>query len=249
MRVLLTLAVVASLVIGGLIFFMLHGDAEQASSRADVEPEVASEHPRKENRRETRWKRSDRPVPKAIVRERKIESLGPEPTDKQVLELGKEFHDKWYSDRERLGPDRHRQMEKLWFEGRRPRGSPDAIAKLEKILEEFPDTNRAGCAAYELGQHYIRNRSLALDKRRKMAEHYWLLVDQRYRDSLCEYNAPAGGMSKLALVNCIYRYTDPAMARRLLEEIIEKHKGETDHLGQPLELVARRMLEQLDARR
>ncbi|RME25412.1 MAG: hypothetical protein D6806_07885 [Deltaproteobacteria bacterium] len=245
----MALAGAALLVIGGLIVFMLHGDAAQPVVERNHEVEPTSDRNQQAKSPAKRIRRPGRPQPKSITREQKLESLGSEPSEKQVLELGKEFHQKWYADRERLGPERHKQMERLWWEGRRPRGSPESIAKLEKLLEEYPDTNRAGCAAYELGQHYVRNRALPLDKRRKMAEHYWLLVDERYRDSLCEYNAPADGLAKLALVNWVYRYTDPAMARRLLEEIIEKHKGETDHLGQPLEQVARRMLQQLDNQR
>jgi hypothetical protein len=136
-------------------------------------------------------------------------------------------------------------MEQLWFQGRRPRGDPEAIEKLEKILKEYPDTNRAGCAAFELGHHYIRNRSLNLADRRKKAEEYWHLVDERYRDNLCEYNSHPAALSKLAMATWVYRYTDPAAARRLLEEVINKHTGETDHLGQPLEETASRLLEQI----
>ena len=74
---------------------------------------------------------------------------------------------------------------------------------------------------------------------------YWHKVEQSYAGSLCEYNAPAAGMSKLALATWVYRSTDPSMARRLLEEVISKHEGETDHLGRPLGATAKRILERL----
>ncbi len=118
-----------------------------------------------------------------------------------------------------LGPERHREMEQLWLEGRRPRGDPQAIARLEKLLVDFPDTNRAGCAAYELGHHYLRNRQLNEQERRSQAEYYWRMIDERYRDTLCEYNAPADAMAKYSLVNWIYRSTDQALARRLLKRV------------------------------
>ncbi len=168
------------------------------------------------------------------------------PVDENTVQsFGQEFEHKWYEDRRRLGKDRHKEMEKLWFKGRRPRGDPKAMANLEKLLEEFPDTNRAGCAAFELGHHYMRSRSLPLEERRKKAEKYWTMVEERYPDTLCEYNAPAMGLSMLALANWVYKDKDPGMARRLLEELIEKHKGETDHLGRPLEKSAKRLLESL----
>ena len=166
-----------------------------------------------------------------------------EPLDAEAVQrFGQAFEKKWLADRERLGAERHREMERLWFEGRRPRGDPEAVAKLEHLLEEFPDTNRAGCAAMELGHHAMRSRTLALDARRERAQRYWHLVEQRYDDTLCEYNAPAAGMSKLALATWVYRHTDTAMARRLLEEVLRGHQGETDHLGRPLEVSAKRVL-------
>jgi hypothetical protein len=166
-----------------------------------------------------------------------------QPLDAEAVQrFGQAFEKKWLADRERLGAERHREMERLWFEGRRPRGDPEAVAKLERLLEEFPDTNRAGCAAMELGHHAIRSRTLDLEARRERAQRYWHLVEQRYDDTLCEYNAPAAGMSKLALATWVYRHTDPAMARRLLEEVVRQHQGETDHLGRPLEVSAKRVL-------
>lgn len=47
-------------------------------------------------------------------------------------------------------------------------------------------------------------------------------------------------MSKLA--TWVYRHSDPAMARRLLEELVREHQGETDHLGRPLAVSAKRVL-------
>jgi hypothetical protein len=167
-------------------------------------------------------------------------------TEQTIKTFGQEFEQKWYNDRERLGIDQHREMEKLWFAGRRPRGDPQAIARLEKLLIDYPDTNRAGCAAYELGHHYLRNHQLDDQERRRRAETYWRLVDERYPDTLCEYNAPANALSKLSLVTWIYRYTDQALARRLLEELKTKHAGETDHLGQPIDVLAEHMLEVMD---
>jgi len=186
----------------------------------------------------------ERPKPEPKPRPPKDDRQGPL-TEDTVQKFGQEFEQRWRQDRERLGAERHKEMERLWFEGRRPRGDPAAIEKLEKLLQEFPDTNRAGCAAMELGHHYMRDRELSLQQRREKAAEYWNMVEQRYSDVLCEYNAPAAGMSKLALATWVYRTTDPAMARRLLEEVVEKHQGETDHLGRPLAATAKRILERL----
>ena len=166
-------------------------------------------------------------------------------TEGNVLSFGQEFERKWHDDKERLGKERHEQMEKLWFEGRRPRGDPESIEKLERLVHDYPDTNRAGCAAMELGHHYLRNRTIDLQARREKAAEYWHDVERRHADTLCEYNAPAAGLSKLALATWIYRQSDPGLARRLAQEIIDKHQGETDHLGRPLEVSAQRLLKSL----
>ena len=52
-------------------------------------------------------------------------------------------------------------------------------------------------------------------------------------------------MSKLALATWVYRKDDPGKARRLLEDILKNHEGETDHLGQPLSVAAKRLLDLL----
>ncbi len=174
------------------------------------------------------------------------DQAGENPNEKNIEKFGQEFEQKWYKDRELLGPERHREMEQLWLEGRRPRGDPQAIERLEKLLVDYPDTNRAGCAAYELGYHYLRNRQLDEQEGRSRAEYYWRMIDDRYRDTLCEYNEPADAMAKYSLVSWIYRYTDQALARRSLNELITQNQGETDHLGQPIDLLAKHMLEIMD---
>lgn len=165
--------------------------------------------------------------------------------DTTIQKFGQEFEQNWRKDRDRLGAEKHKEMEQLWFEGRRPRGDPASIEKLEQILERYPETNRAGCAAMELGHHYMRSRDLPMEERRKKASDSWHRVENRYSEVLCEYNAPAAGMSKLALATWVYRSTDPAQARRLLQEVLDEHQGETDHLGRPLGATAKRILERL----
>ncbi len=245
MRLYLLLGVLSVLVMGGLVaLVLLSGETRPAPADATRPAGPEKAPPQKVPPR-------FRPelVQYALGDEKKREALlsaaGPDADDKKILEFGQEFHDKWYQDRERLGRERHHDMEKLWFEGRRPRGEPKAIDKLEKLLEQYPDTNRAGCAAYELGQHYLKDARLPLAERRQKAEQYFRLTDERYDDTLCEFNQPAASMSRLALATWVYRYTDRALARRMLEEVIEREKGHTDHLGQPLDQVARKLLEQI----
>jgi hypothetical protein len=244
MRVLLYIGGLAVVVVGVLIALVLTGGEDEEVSAPAVSAPPADTQPAKRRYRPSDGTR--RAMAKALSqdREKEIEEAG-ELNEKNIMHFGGEFEKKWHEDKEKLGRDRHKEMERLWFQGRRPRGNPESIEKLEKIIEEYPDTNRAACAAFELGHHYIRNRSTTLDQRRKQAEKYWRMVDERYSDSLCEYNAHPAALSKLARAAWVYRYTDPAQARRLLEEVVEKHAGETDHLGQPLENTANRLLDQL----
>jgi tetratricopeptide (TPR) repeat protein len=232
----------ASVVLIVVLALVLLFEGEQQPPPATQEPEpsqdLAKPPPAPRYRPDLAWQalseqERDRLIEKAVV----------EGQEEQLLELGREFHDKWHEDRRRLGTERHIEMEKLWFQGRRPRGRGDSIAKLEKILQDFPDTNRAGCAAYELGHHYLKNNALSADERLRRAEEYFRLAEERYRDSLCEFNAAAAPLARLALAVWIYKSSNPALARRLLEQVISQDGDKTDHLGQSLGEVARRLLE------
>jgi len=243
MRALVIVGCLGVLLVAGLIAFMLTGD--DPGPKYTPPPPVVNEKPNKPVKPVRRYPQQAPSSNKMTdeAREKRMTAMDEEVDGKAVMQFGKEFHDKWYKDREQLGEERHKEMEKLWFAGRRPRGKAESIEQLEKLLEEYPDTNRAGCAAFELGHHYMRDRNLDLKQRRAKAEKYWHLTEERYSDSLCEYNAQPAAMSKMAMATWVYRSTDPARAKRLLQEVIEKHKGQTDHLGQPLEVTAKRMLE------
>ncbi|MBN2498528.1 MAG: hypothetical protein JXR96_28310 [Deltaproteobacteria bacterium] len=243
MRWLLVLAGLAAVAVGLMIFLVVDSGPEPQTRPAPALPAAQPEEPGDSG--PVRRYAPD-PVHDAKAPRHKKRPEAKAPLDEKTVEhFGQEFERKWYADRERLGRERHAEMEELWFKGRRPRGTRASIERLEKILADFPDTNRAGCAALELGHHYLRNRDLDAQARRKKAEEYWHMAEQRYRDTLCEYNAPAAGLAKVALASWVYRSSDPAMARRVLEEVIAEHKGETDHLGKPLEETARRLLESL----
>jgi hypothetical protein len=243
MRVLLYVGGLAVVLVGVLIALVLTGDDEGDSAPAVSAPVVSEPQPR----RYRPSAESRRAMAKALSgkeREKGMDEAG-ELNEKNIMHFGGEFEKKWHEDKKKLGREQHKEMERLWFQGRRPRGNPESMEKLEKIIEEYPDTNRAACAAFELGHHYIRSRSMPPDDRRKKAEGYWRMVNERYSDSLCEYNAHPAALSKVAMAAWVYRYTDPARARRMLEEVVEKHAGETDHLGQPLENTANRLLDQI----
>jgi hypothetical protein len=244
MRVLLYIGGLAVVLVGVLIALVLTGGEEETSEAAVSVPPAETQPTSRRYRPSAQTRRAMANALTGKEREKEMEEAG-ELNEKNIMHFGGEFEKKWHEDKEKLGRERHKEMERLWFQGRRPRGNPESMEKLEKILEEYPDTNRAACAAFELGHHYIRSRSMTLEDRRKKAEGYWRMVDERYSDSLCEYNAHPAALSKMAMATWVYRYTDPAQARRLLEEVIEKHAGETDHLGQPLENTASRLLDQL----
>jgi hypothetical protein len=249
MRLLLIIGGLAVLAISAMIFFVMTEDYEEVeySEPAKTVPSRTKPKFDRADRKEREFVRKPEPRRPAAEREKPVRSYpgqqdGKLIEDGNVVEFGKEFENKWREDREKLGTDRHKQMEKLWFEGRRPRGGPGTIEKLKKIIKEFPDTNRAGCAALELGYHQMRNREIKFEERRKKAEEYWTMTQERYQDTICEYNSNASAMSEMALAIWVYRYTDRARAKSILEQVIEKYPGETDHLGQPLEIMAKRFV-------
>lgn len=240
MRLLVILGGLAVVVMGVLIALVVIDQEGPPEPAPEAAPDRHEAKPKQAHRKFAQKRPPTRRQPPG-KREEQKEAI----TEKTVMRFGQEFEQKWREDRKSLGEERHKAMEQLWFQGRRPRGNLESIQKLEQILKEYPDTNRAGCAALELGHHYLKNRALDAEARRKRAEEYWRMVDERYSQTLCEYNANPDARSKLALATWIYRSSDPAKARRLLEEILDKYPGETDHLGQPLEVTARRLLEKL----
>lgn len=249
MRWLLLLLAFAVLVVAVLIFMVVQSTPtgiEQSESSLTFEVE-----------RTTELGQSETPIkPKKNARHLALEDVGTDsdikpknsstdPSEEPTLKFGVEFEKKWAQDRSRLGNEQHQEMERLWREAKAHRGAQESIEKLEKILSEYPHTNRAGCAALELGHQYRQSPKLDRSARMEKAARYWHMAEEQYRDSLCEYNAPAAGLSKLALATWVYQTSDPQRARLLLLELIEKHQGETNHLGQPLSEVAQKLLQRL----
>ncbi len=182
--------------------------------------------------------------------DRKPPPISPTQTPNQdnprPLGFGDLYEQKKADDLKKLGTELFSQMEDLWLRGRRPRGSTESIEHLENLLSRFPQTNRAGCAAFELGHHQLRNTTLNPVERLRKAEYYWRLTENHYQDSVCEYNFHAAANAKLSMAAWIYRHKDSALARRILEEIIGMHPNETDHLGQSLQKTAKKLLDQLN---
>ena len=249
MRVMLILAGLAVLTVVALITVVV-----MDSPDVEDEQEVSISDPTKKASEKTQphkppgqIRKQAKPAkdPEEEKRRQAMRLRGKKVDEKNVMQFGQEFEDKWKKDKQQLGAERHSLLEDLWFEGRRPRGNPASREKLEKILEDYPDSNRAGCAAIELGYHWLRSPEGDINSRRKKAEDYWKMTQERYSDSLCEYNSHPAAISKLALAVWVYRYSDRGMAKRLLQEVIDKHPNETDHLAQPLSQTAERFLKAL----
>ncbi|MEW5854106.1 MAG: hypothetical protein AB2A00_35350 [Myxococcota bacterium] len=155
------------------------------------------------------------------------------------------FAEQTEADRKRLGDAAFLEMDDLWTRGRRPRSSPEAMAALEELLEKFPDTYRAGCAAYELGQHHLKNGRKAVLERMEAAQPLLERARDRYRESRCDSDVAAANMASLALALEVYRLQDRRRAMAVLDELAALPPTETDHLGKPLADKARFMKEHL----
>lgn len=148
-------------------------------------------------------------------------------------------------DKKRLGEAAYADMHKLWVRGRSPRGHPEAIAAMEELLQKFPDTHRAGCARYELGQHHLKNGRVSPSLRMAAAEP--LLKAARDRDGAtrCEGDISPGNMAAMALAMDVYRHTDRRLAMTILDELAALPADEKDRLGKPLNEKARFLKEHL----
>jgi hypothetical protein len=145
-------------------------------------------------------------------------------------------------DRKRLGPAAYVDMERLWGRGHKPKGDPDAQAALDELLRKFPDTHRAGCAAYMLGMHRLRDMRKSQKQRVDEAEDYLLKAKDRYPQSRCDGDVGAGVEASMALAVEVYRYKDPRRAQTMLTELSELPPEVLDTRGQPFSKRAKQLL-------
>ncbi len=144
-------------------------------------------------------------------------------------------------DRKKLGDAAYLEMDKLWTKGQRPRGNPESMKAMEELLKQYPNTWRAGCAAYELGLHHLKDGNRPQKDRVESAQK--LLEDARgnYSKSRCDGDASAGNMATLALAQEVYKYTDRNRALSLLDEMAALPPNETDASGHPLSIRAQKL--------
>ncbi|MBI5497435.1 MAG: hypothetical protein HY904_20660 [Deltaproteobacteria bacterium] len=150
-------------------------------------------------------------------------------------------------DRLKLGQAAYLDLERLWSKGVRPRGNPASMKALEELLEKYPDSWRAGCAAYELGLHHLRSGQAAPAEREAQGQKYLELARSRYPKSRCDGDAAAEHMADLALALDVYRNKDRNRALTILEEMQGLPPNETDPHGTPLRERARKIRETIFA--
>lgn len=137
-------------------------------------------------------------------------------------------------DLRRLGPAAYGDLERLWTRGRNRRGHPDAQKALEELLDKFPGTHRAGCAAVELAMHRLKDARFSQKQRVGGAEELLRRTRTQYADSHCFGDVQAGHTATMLLATDVYRYSDVGMARTMLTELTELPPDVLDTRGQPM---------------
>ncbi len=118
--------------------------------------------------------------------------------------------------------DEFAALEELYQKGNANPRTPENQAFLKEVVEKFPKSNRAGCAALYLGQ---------FSKDAKESEKYLELAISKYSDCYYLNGTSVGGFARLLLGSKEKQAGHDAKAKELFDEIRKDHATATSHNG------------------
>lgn len=133
--------------------------------------------------------------------------------------------------------DQLQNMETLYQAANKNLKGPDAKANLEKVVNDYPKSNRAGCALVYLGQITSGDQQITYLKK---------AIDE-HSDCFYGNGVQVGAYARLLLS---VRYANDGKkdeALKLLDELKKDYPRSQDHKGQPLELTVARVRNQITA--
>jgi hypothetical protein len=120
--------------------------------------------------------------------------------------------------------DDFRKLEELYQSANRDLNGPDAKAILQRVVEQFPKSNRAGSAVL-----YLAQMSSGAER-----EAYLKSAIESHGDAWYGNGVQVGALARVQLA-ALYAATDRIeQARALAKEVREQFPGAVDHGGRPL---------------
>lgn len=136
-------------------------------------------------------------------------------------------------DREMFSIEEMRQIEALYQSANRDMKAPGSRDVLRQLIEKYPRSNRAGCAALYLAVMTPE----AADR-----EKHFLDVVKNHADAMYGDGVQVGAMARAELVFMYTRNGRIAEAQKLAEEVDRLYPGAVDHRGRRLADGMRRLL-------
>ncbi len=127
-------------------------------------------------------------------------------------------------DRETYTEEEMAEVEKIYQEASKKWGTDEMREGLERLIDEFPGTNRSGCAMMYLAQW-------AKDRQR---EEYLKTAIEVYDDCFYGDGVQVGGYARFLLGCDCRRAGDNQRAQKLFDEIRQKYPKAVDHSGKLL---------------
>ena len=122
-----------------------------------------------------------------------------------------------------------RQLEALYQSANKNLGGPEAKAILQRVVKEFPKSNRAGSAVLYLAQ-------LSSGPER---EAYLKTAIEGYGDTWYGDGVQVGALARVHLAAFYAADARMAEAKALAREVVDSFPGAVDHSGRPLVAVLR----------
>jgi hypothetical protein len=138
--------------------------------------------------------------------------------------LHKKFEKKAAEDRANHTPEQLREAEGLYQVANQKWGSPEATESLQKMIQQYPDVNRTGCAVLYLAQ------SSKDDARAK----YLQDCIEKYNDCFYGDGVQVGAYARFLLAQDYRSKGEPAKAGTLENELKTHYADAIDHGGKLL---------------
>ncbi len=139
-------------------------------------------------------------------------------------------------DLDHFSKDQLKEIERLYRKATNPATAPDkGKALLKQIVEQFPKSNRAGCALQYLGQRATGQEQVT----------YFEQAIQNHSDCYYGDGVQVGPYARYYLATALLQANQPEKAKELLEAILAQYPEAVTHRGQLLAPLAQNRLDRI----
>jgi len=132
-------------------------------------------------------------------------------------------------DQQKHTPEQLKQAEELYQVPNKNWRTPEAQASLEKMVQQFPDVNRTGCAVLYLGQYSVG----------EQREKYLKDAAEKFGDCYYGNGVQVGAFARYLLALYYRENNQPDKARQLFDEILKNYADAVTHRGDSLAAIVK----------